>query len=302
MSDIKSVPDIKKEKLHAEAMSGTSLWQNAMYRFVKNRLAITGCVFMSVLVLLSVFAPLIAPYSYETTDLAIEASPPCREHWLGTDILGRDLLTRILYGGRVSLMVGVLATAVAMIIGVAFGAVSGYAGGKTDIFMMRLVDIMYAFPFTIFVIILMVFFGKSILLLFIAIGAVEWLTMARIVRGQVLSIRRQEFVEAAIIMGLPRRRIIMRHIIPNVLGPVIVYTTLTIPNVMLLEAFLSFLGLGVQPPASSWGLLIKEGAQYMEEYPWQLIFPGIVLSLTLFSLNFIGDGLRDAFDPRSSKE
>ncbi len=197
---------------------------------------------------------------------------------------------------------GFCATAVSVLIGVTYGAIAGYRGGILDTIMMRFVDVMYAFPFTIFVIILMVFFDRSLVLLFVAIGAVEWLTMARIVRGQVLSIAKQEFIEAAVIMGLPRRRIVFRHIIPNILGPVIVYTTLTIPGVMLLEAFLSFLGLGVQPPASSWGLLIREGAESMEEYPWLLVFPGIMLSLTLFSLNFIGDGLRDALDPRSSTD
>jgi len=252
--------------------------------------------------ILSILAPLISSYAYETQNLALGASGPGRAHWLGTDTLGRDLFTRILYGGRVSLMVGFCATAVSVCIGITYGAYAGYKGGKTDTVMMRFVDIMYAFPFTIFVIILMVYFGRSMLLLFAAIGAVEWLTMARIVRGQVLSLRNQEFIEAAVIMGLPRWRILLRHIIPNILGPVIVYATLTIPSVMLLEAFLSFLGLGVQPPASSWGILIREGAETMEEYPWLIVFPGLILSLTLFSLNFIGDGLRDALDPRSAKD
>jgi oligopeptide transport system permease protein len=199
-------------------------------------------------------------------------------------------------------MVGLCATVVSLTIGVLYGAVSGFVGGKLDALMMRIVDILYALPFTIFVILLMVFFGRNIILLFVAIGAVEWLTMARIVRGQVASLRKQEFIEAAVALGLRRRRIILRHMIPNVLGPVLVYTTLTIPSVMLLEAFLSFLGLGVQPPMSSWGLLLKEGAEMMEEAPWLLVYPGILFSLTLFSLNFLGDGLRDALDPRASKD
>ena len=228
--------------------------------------------------------------------------PPCAAHWLGTDTLGRDLFARILYGGRISIMVGLVATFVALVIGVTYGAVAGFVGGKADAVMMRIVDILYALPFTIFVILLMVFFGRNIFLLFFAIGAVEWLTMARIVRGQVLSIKRMEFIEAARALGLGRRRIIFRHIIPNVLGPIIVYTTLTIPAVMLLEAFLSFLGLGVQPPMSSWGVLIKDGAEKMEEFWWLLVFPGAVFSLTLFSLNFLGDGLRDALDVRASKD
>lgn len=279
---------------------GSSLWKDGMRRFLKNPLSLSGGVFLCVLAILSLLAPWIAPYSFSAQDLSLGAVGPNFSHWLGTDLLGRDLFTRILYGGRVSLLVGFCATAVSVLIGVTYGAIAGYRGGILDTIMMRFVDIMYAFPFTIFVIILMVFFDRSLVLLFVAIGAVEWLTMARIVRGQVLSIVKQEFVEAAVIMGLPRRRIVFRHIVPNILGPVIVYTTLTIPGVMLLEAFLSFLGLGVQPPASSWGLLIREGAESMEEYPWLLIFPGLMLSLTLFSLNFIGDGLRDALDPRSS--
>ena len=281
---------------------GSSLWKNGMRRFFKNRIAIVGCMFLGVLAILSLCAPLIAPFSFEAQDLSLGAVGPNATHWLGTDILGRDLFTRILYGGRISLMVGLCATGVSVLIGVTYGAIAGYRGGLLDTVMMRFVDVMYAFPFTIFVIILMVFFDRSLILLFVAIGAVEWLTMARIVRGQVLSIAKQEFIEAAVIMGLPRRRIIFRHIVPNILGPVIVYTTLTIPGVMLLEAFLSFLGLGVQPPASSWGLLIREGAESMEEYPWLLIFPGLILSVTLFSLNFNGDGLRDALDPRSSQD
>ena len=199
-------------------------------------------------------------------------------------------------------MVGLVATFVALAIGVSYGAIAGFFGGKVDAVMMRLVDILYALPFAIFVILLMVFFGRNIFLLFFAIGAVEWLTMARIVRGQVLSIKRMEFIEAARALGLGRRRIIFRHVIPNVLGPVIVYTTLTIPAVMLLEAFLSFLGLGVQAPMSSWGVLIKDGSEKMEEFWWLLVFPGVLFSLTLFSLNFLGDGLRDALDVRASKD
>jgi len=284
------------------SLKGASLWQDGLRRFVKNKIALGGCIFLLLLAIVSAFAPLIVPYSFEAQDLALGAAPPTLRHLLGTDILGRDLFTRILFGGRVSLMVGLCATAVSAMIGVTYGAIAGYKGGTLDSVMMRLVDVAYAFPFTIFVIILMVFFDRSLILLFVAIGAVEWLTMARIVRGQVRAIAKQEFVEAAVILGFSRRRILFKHIVPNVLGPVIVYTTLTIPGVMLLEAFLSFLGLGVQPPASSWGILIREGAETMEDFPWLLIFPGLILSLTLFSLNFIGDGLRDALDPRGSKD
>ena len=282
--------------------TGSSLGRDGMRRFTRNRIAFGGCLFLAVMAALSLGAPLIAPYAYDTQNLSLGATFASGKHWLGTDILGRDLFTRILYGGRVSFAVGVCATLVSVLIGVVWGAIAGWAGGKTDAVMMRFVDIAYAFPFTIFVIILMVFFERSLLLLFMAIGAVEWLTMARIVRGQVMALRHREFVEAAIGLGLPRARIVIRHILPNIAGPVIVYATLTIPAVMLLEAFLSFLGLGVQPPACSWGILIREGAESMEEYPWLLVFPGALLSATLFSLNFIGDGLRDALDPRTMRE
>ncbi len=281
---------------------GSSLWRDAWLRLGKNRLAMLSLVILLIITLTAIMAPWLTPYSYEIQDLDLGATPPSAQHWLGTDTFGRDLLTRILYGGQVSMMVGFIATAVALCIGVIWGTIAGYLGGRVDAFMMRFVDILYALPFTIFIILLMVVFGRSMLLLFLAIGAVEWLTMARIVRGQVLSIKRQEFIEAAVAMGLSRRRIIFRHLIPNVLGPIIVYTTLTIPSVILLESFLSFLGLGVQPPQSSWGLLISYGVETMEEYPWLLVFPGFALSITLFALNFLGDGLRDALDPRMAKD
>jgi oligopeptide transport system permease protein len=281
---------------------GSSLWRDAWHRLAKNKLALIGGITLIVLALACVAGPWFSPYSYEDQDLALGAAGPSAAHWLGTDTLGRDLLVRLFVGGRISIGVGLCATFVALTIGVVYGAVSGFFGGKIDAFMMRIVDIMYALPFTIFVILLMVFFGRNIVLLFVAIGAVEWLTMARIVRGQIQSLKKMEFIEAAQALGLGKRRIIFRHMIPNILGPIIVYTTLTIPAVMLLEAFLSFLGLGVQPPLSSWGVLIKDGAEKMEEFWWLLVFPGTIFSLTLFSLNFLGDGLRDALDVRSAKD
>lgn len=281
---------------------GTSLWEDALYRLRQNKLAMIGMVYLIFMVIICLLTPWIAPYGYEEQNLRLGAVPPNAEHWLGTDTFGRDMLTRILYGGRLSLLVGFIATAVALVIGVTYGAIAGYAGGKTDNVMMRLVDIFYALPYMIFIILLMVVFGRNLLLLFLAIGAVEWLGMARIVRGQIQSLRQQEYVEAAMSLGLSPAAIIIKHLIPNALGPVIVYTTLTIPNVMLLEAFLSFLGLGIQPPQSSWGVLISYGVETMEEYPWLLIFPGLVLTLTLFALNFLGDGLRDALDPKASKD
>ncbi|MSU72847.1 MAG: ABC transporter permease [Opitutus sp.] len=281
---------------------GNSLWHDAWLRLRKNQLSVFGMIALTVITLACVIAPFLSAYGYEEQNLDLGASAPSGAHWLGTDTLGRDLLVRLLYGGRVSLAVGLSATFVALTIGVVYGAVAGFFGGKRDALMMRAVDIMYSLPFPIFVILLMVFFGRNIILLFVAIGAVEWLTMARIVRGQVMAVKKMEFIEAARSLGFGRRRIIFRHILPNIMGPIIVYTTLTIPGVMLLEAFLSFLGLGVQPPMSSWGVLIKDGAEKMEEFWWLLIFPGTVFSLTLFSLNFLGDGLRDALDVRSSKD
>lgn len=281
---------------------GSSLWHDAWLRLRKNRLAVAGLVFLVLVAVTCLLGPLFSPYGYEEQRLDLGASPPSAQHWLGTDTLGRDLLVRTLTGGRVSLGVGLAATFVALTIGVVYGAVAGFIGGKRDAFMMRVVDIMYSLPFPIFVILLMVFFGRNIILLFVAIGAVEWLTMARIVRSQVMAVKRMEFIESARSLGYGRRRIIFRHILPNILGPVIVYTTLTIPAVMLLEAFLSFLGLGVQPPMSSWGVLIKDGAEKMEEFSWLLVFPAALFSLTLLSLNFVGDGLRDALDVRSSKD
>lgn len=286
----------------AQAEQGTSLWRDAWLRLRRNRLAVFGLAVLVCFIIIALLTPWIAPYSYSQQQLELGATPPSAAHWLGTDIFGRDLLTQIMYGGRVSLAVGFIATAVALLIGVTWGAVAGYAGGKVDAVMMRLVDILYALPFMIFIVLLMVVFGRNMLLLFLAIGAVEWLTMARIMRSQVQSLRQQEFVEAAISLGLSPATIIRRHLVPNALGPIIVYTTLTIPSVMLLEAFLSFLGLGVQPPQTSWGLLISYGAESMEEYPWLLLYPGLILVLTLFSLNFLGDGLRDALDVRGAKD
>jgi oligopeptide transport system permease protein len=287
---------------NVEIQKGRSLIQDALMRLRKNKMAMMGLCVLVFFIVIALLTPFIAPYTYEGQNLELGATAPSAQHWLGTDSLGRDQLTRIMYGSRVSLMVGFIATAVALLIGVLWGATAGFIGGRLDAIMMRIVDALFALPFIIFIILLTVIFGSSMVLLFIAIGAVEWLTMARIVRGQVLGIKQQEFVEAAVSMGLSPWQIITRHLIPNVLGPIIVYTTLTIPSVILLESFLSFLGLGIQPPQSSWGSLISSGVETMEEYPWLLIFPGLALSLTLFSLNFLGDGLRDALDPRASKD
>ena len=279
----------------------SSLWSDAIRRLFKNKAAVAGAIVLVVLIVLAVFAPWIAPYPYAYQNLDLGASPPSSAHLLGTDLLGRDLLSRILYGARISLLVGFIATSVALIIGVSWGIIAGYAGGKIDSVMMRIVDILYGLPFIIFIILLMVIFGRNLWLLFLAIGAVEWLTMARIVRAQVLSLKNQEFVLAAQAMGVSNFAMFKRHLLPNILGPVAVYATLTIPQVMLLESFLSFLGLGIQPPMSSWGTLIKDGVESMEEYSWLLIYPGLTFTITLFALNFFGDGLRDALDPKTSE-
>ncbi|MDB2370786.1 ABC transporter permease [Gammaproteobacteria bacterium] len=280
----------------------SSLWSDAWRRLLANKAAVAGGLILLFLIVLAIFAPWIAPHSYSYQNLELGAQPPSSEFLLGTDTLGRDLFSRILYGARVSLLVGFVATGVALVIGVSWGIIAGYFGGKIDSVMMRIVDVLYGLPFIIFIILLMVIFGRNIWLLFAAIGAVEWLTMARIVRGQVLSIKNQEYVLAAQAMGVTNMQMFRKHIFPNILGPIAVYATLTIPQVMLLEAFLSFLGLGIQPPMSSWGTLIRYGVESMEEYSWLLIYPGLTFTITLFALNFFGDGLRDALDPKISAD
>ncbi|MDE3269399.1 MAG: ABC transporter permease subunit [Pseudomonadota bacterium] len=284
-----------------QAEQGTSLWTESFYRFKKNKMAVLSIFYLLIQALMAIFAPMLTSYSYEATDLMLGAVAPSSEHWFGTDELGRDIFTRTLYGARISLAIGLLAVVVSLVIGIIYGAVSGYFGGKVDYYMQRFLEILYAIPFMILVIILLTMFGHNIFMLFIALGAIQWLTMARIVRGQVISLKEMEFVEAARCMGVGRLMIIMRHMIPNILGPVIVYTTLAIPALILEEAFLSFLGLGVQEPMSSWGTLISDGVEIMEEHPWALVFPSLTLMLTLLALNFLGDGLRDALDPKVSQ-
>lgn len=282
------------------AIKGRSLWQDAWQRLLQNKAALASVVILLIITLMVVFAPYLSPFEYDETDWDLISSPPSTEnaHIFGTDGVGRDLFVRTLYGGRMSLMVGVIATLVSLIIGISYGATAGYLGGRVDAVMMRIVDILYAMPFMFFVILLMVFFGRNIYLIFIAIGAINWLDMARIVRGQTLSLKGREFIEAAQACGVSTPRIILRHIVPNLLGIVVVYVTLTIPQVILVESFLSFLGLGVQEPDTSWGALVNEGAQDMESAPWTLLFPAGFLATTLFCFNFIGDGLRDALDPK----
>jgi len=280
-----------------------SLWADAWKRMRRNRAAMVSAVFLVAITLATFGAPWIPGLADPAAqDLKLSATPPSALHWLGTDELGRDTLARLLYGGRISLLVGLVGTLVSLLIGVTYGAISGYRGGALDDFMMRVVDILYALPYIFLVILLLVFFSRSILMLFVALGLVQWLTMARIVRGQVLSLKHQTFVEAARALGASDATIIFRHIVPNTLGPVIVYTTLTVPAVILQEAFLSFLGLGVQPPAASWGTLVSDGARVLALFPWLVIFPGLALSMTLLCFNFLGDGLRDALDPQDRRD
>jgi oligopeptide transport system permease protein len=288
--------------IRASVTTDGALWGDARRRLRGNRAAIAAAAFIAALVLAALLGPLASPYAVDQVDWTLSplASPPSLEngHWFGTDSNGRDLFVRVWAGTQVSLLVALLATAVSVLIGVAWGSTAGYLGGRVDGWMMRVVDVLYALPYMFFVIILTVVFGRSLWLIFLAIGAVGWLTMARIVRGQALALRQREFVLAAVALGLPARQIIARHIVPNVLGTVVVYATLTVPQVILFESFLSFLGLGVQEPLTSLGRLVAEGALEMETAPWQLLVPATVLALLLLALNFLGDGLRDALDPR----
>ncbi|HWF63270.1 MAG TPA: ABC transporter permease subunit [Rhizomicrobium sp.] len=300
---------IGKAETLERAFAGRSLWADARARLFKNRAAVASMIVLAAITCMAAFAPYLSRYAYDAIDYnLVTCAPswwpmdaPCTAgatHWFGTDAVGRDLFVRVLYGARVSLAVGVVATLVSLVIGVLYGATAGYLGGRVDAVMMRAVDILYSLPFIFFVIILMVMFDRNFFLLFVAIGAVVWLTMARIVRGQTLSAKEKEYIEAARAAGVSPAGIILRHIIPNVVGPVVVYVTLTVPDVILTESFLSFLGLGIQEPLTSWGVLISDGANTLEAAPWLLVFPALFMAVTLFCFNFIGDGLRDALDPK----
>ena len=289
--------DAFSEKLEVE---GRSLWQDARRRFIHNRAALISLLVLLVIALFVVFAPMLAQFRYDDTDWAMMSEPPdtTSGHWFGTDSSGRDLLVRVAIGGRISLMVGIASALIAVLVGTLYGSLAGYLGGKIDSVMMRILEILNSFPFMFFVILLVTFFGRNILLIFIAIGMVSWLDMARIVRGQTLGLKRKEFIEAAQVGGVSTASIVLRHIVPNVLGVVVVYASLLVPSMILFESFLSFLGLGTQEPLSSWGALLSDGANSMEVSPWLLMFPAGFLVVTLFCFNFIGDGLRDALDPK----
>ncbi|QDY42077.1 oligopeptide ABC transporter permease OppC [Candidatus Pantoea soli] len=289
--------DTFSEKLEVE---GRSLWQDARRRFIHNRAALISLLVLLLIALFVIFAPMLAQFRYDDTDWAMMSSPPdtTSGHWFGTDSSGRDLLVRVAIGGRISLMVGIASALIAVLVGTLYGSLAGYLGGKIDSVMMRILEILNSFPFMFFVILLVTFFGRNILLIFVAIGMVSWLDMARIVRGQTLGLKRKEFIEAAQVGGVSTGNIVLRHIVPNVLGVVVVYASLLVPSMILFESFLSFLGLGTQEPLSSWGALLSDGANSMEVSPWLLMFPAGFLVVTLFCFNFIGDGLRDALDPK----
>lgn len=291
---------LKPEVSSADEVKGRSLWSDARHRLLQNHAAVVSGIILIIIVLLSFVGPYFAPHTVDDVNWDFIDSPPNFEagYYFGTDYNGRDLFVRTLYGGRVSLTIGIVATLVSLVIGVSWGAIAGFIGGRVDGAMMRVVDILYSLPFIFFVIMLTVVFGRYMVLMYVAIGAVSWLDMARIVRGQTLSLKRKEFVEAAHASGVSTFNIIRRHIVPNTLGPVIIYVTLTVPVVMLTESFISFLGMGVQEPNSSWGVLVSEGSRTMDVSWWGLVFPCLFLSTTLLCLNYLGDGMRDAFDPK----
>ena len=282
------------------APKGRSPWRDARLRFQRNRAAVASVVVLMIIALACVFGPMLLPNAYDSVDWDLMSHPPTRANWhlFGTDELGRDLLVRTLIGGRVSLMVGALATLVSVSIGVVWGAVAGFAGGRVDSLMMRIVDMAYAVPYLLIAILVVTIFGRDILLVVAAIAAFSWLDMARVVRGQTLSIKSREYVEAARAIGVPTWRIIFQHVVPNLMGVVVIYTSILVPGVILTESVLSFLGLGVQEPMTSWGVLIHDGAAVMGASPWMILFPAGALSITLYCANFIGDGLRDALDPK----
>jgi len=287
----------------AEAITGpiTTYWRDAWRRLRKHRLAIAGLTIIVILVLVAVFGPLLSPYGYSDQSLNETNHPPSSKHWFGTDNLGRDLFTRVMYGARISLTIGVVTSLISLGIGVTYGAISGFFGGKIDSFMMRIVDIFYGLPFLLYVILLLVIMGPGLRPIFISLGIVYWLNMARIVRGEILSLKEREFVLAARTIGVSPQRIIVRHLVPNAMGPIIVTMTLVIPEAIFSEAFLSYIGLGVSAPVASWGVLASDGYTAIRSYPWQLFFPAAFISITILAFNFLGDGLRDAFDPRMRK-
>jgi oligopeptide transport system permease protein len=287
----------------AEKISKPSLsfWKDVWMRFRKNKLAMVGVVILAILLFMAAFGPYMTGYDYATNDLSKTNQPPSAEHWFGTDDLGRDMFTRTWEGARISLFIGVAAALIDLTIGVLWGGLAGYKGGRIDEFMMRIADILYGIPYLLLVILLMVVLGSSLSTMILAMTITGWINMARIVRGQVLSLKEQEYVLAARTLGASLPRIMGRHLIPNTMGPILVTMTLTIPSAIFTEAFLSYLGLGLTPPLASWGTMASEGLPAIRYYPWRLFFPATLICLTIFAFNAIGDGLRDALDPRLRK-
>jgi oligopeptide transport system permease protein len=294
---------VPKDIASAEAIVRPSVtyWQDAWRRLKQNKMAMVGLWTIAAILLIAIFGPMVSPYSYSDQDLASQNQGPSRAHWLGTDDLGRDMLTRLMYGARISLTVGIMASVLNLTVGVIYGGISGYYGGRVDNIMMRIVEILTAIPMLLYVILLMVILEPGLQNILIALGVVYWLSMARIVRGQVLSLKEQDFVLAARTIGASDWRIILKHLVPNAMGPIIVTATLNIPSAIFTEAFLSFIGLGVSAPMASWGALASDALQGFRTYPWQLFYPAIAISITMFAFNFLGDGLRDALDPKQRK-
>ncbi|WP_394137198.1 ABC transporter permease [Cytobacillus oceanisediminis] len=287
----------------AEKISKPSLsfWKDVFIRFRKNKLALFGLVLLGLLIFMAIFGPYMTPYDYASNDLSNKNQPPSSEHWFGTDDLGRDVFARTWEGARISIFIGVAAALIDLIIGVIWGGIAGYKGGRTDEFMMRFADILYGVPYLLLVILLMVVLGQGLTTMIIAMSITGWINMSRIVRGQVLSLKSQEYVLAAKTLGANTNRIMSKHLIPNSMGPILVTMTLTVPSAIFTEAFLSFLGLGLTPPLASWGTMANDGLPAMRYYPWRLFFPATFICLTIFAFNVVGDGLRDALDPRMRK-
>ncbi|KON89426.1 diguanylate cyclase [Sporosarcina globispora] len=287
----------------AEKISKPSLsfWKDVFTRFRKNKLALFGLVLLTLLIFMAIFGPYMTPYDYASNDLSNKNQPPSSEHWFGTDDLGRDVFARTWEGARISIFIGVAAAVIDLIIGVLWGGIAGYKGGRTDEGMMRLADILYGVPYLLLVILLMVVLGQGLSTMIIAMSITGWINMSRIVRGQVLSLKNQEYVLAAKTLGANTSRIMGKHLIPNSMGPILVTMTLTIPSAIFTEAFLSFIGLGLTPPIASWGTMANDGLPAMRYYPWRLFFPATFICLTIFAFNVVGDGLRDALDPRMRK-
>ncbi|WP_228028230.1 ABC transporter permease [Chitinibacter fontanus] len=300
MNKNKEILEAAAEVMAAPQIASRSPWADARRRFLRNKAALVSLVLLAIIALACVIGPMVLPHDYDATDWDAMGLGPTLQNWhlFGTDEMGRDLLVRTLIGGRISLFVGLMATLASVTLGILWGATAGFLGGKVDSIMMRIVDMMYAVPYLLIAILMVTLLGREFYLVVLTITVFSWMDMARVVRGQTLSLKSKEFIEAARCIGVPTHKLILRHIVPNLLGIVVIYTTITVPGVILTESVLSFLGLGVQEPMTSWGVLIHDGAAVMENTPWMLLFPGVMLSLTLYCANYIGDGMRDALDPK----